>query len=107
MLVGVGELRVVEDGFTGGDDAGDALTDGPLVPHDILRIKGEEALQRYLLAEIQNVQVVALDFNDDYSLPDGIFSNDAPLTFVVNPNAPSGTMVPKDRIRDRWRSPRS
>jgi DNA-directed RNA polymerase subunit beta' len=36
-------------------EAGDALTDGPLVPHDILRIKGEEALQRYLTAEIQNV----------------------------------------------------
>jgi len=36
-------------------EAGDALTDGPLVPHDILRIKGEEALERYLLAEIQNV----------------------------------------------------
>jgi DNA-directed RNA polymerase subunit beta' len=36
-------------------EAGDALTDGPLVPHDILRIKGEEALQRYLTGEIQNV----------------------------------------------------
>jgi DNA-directed RNA polymerase subunit beta' len=36
-------------------EAGDALTDGPLVPHDILRIKGEEALQGYLLREIQNV----------------------------------------------------
>jgi DNA-directed RNA polymerase subunit beta' len=36
-------------------EAGEALTDGPLVPHDILRIKGEEALQRYLLREIQNV----------------------------------------------------
>jgi len=36
-------------------EAGDALTDGPLVPHDILRIKGEEALQRYLTSEIQNV----------------------------------------------------
>jgi len=35
--------------------AGDALTDGPLVPHDILRIKGEEALQRYLISEVQNV----------------------------------------------------
>jgi DNA-directed RNA polymerase subunit beta' len=35
--------------------AGDPLTDGPLVPHDILRIKGEEALQRYLISEIQNV----------------------------------------------------
>jgi DNA-directed RNA polymerase subunit beta' len=36
-------------------EAGDALTDGPLVPHDILRIKGEESLQRYLIGEIQNV----------------------------------------------------
>ena len=36
-------------------EAGDALTDGPLVPHDILRIKGEESLQRYLISEIQNV----------------------------------------------------
>ena len=36
-------------------DAGEPLTDGPLVPHDILRIRGEEALQNYLLVEIQNV----------------------------------------------------
>jgi DNA-directed RNA polymerase beta' subunit len=36
-------------------EAGDRLSDGPLVPHDILRIKGEETLQRYLLTEIQNV----------------------------------------------------
>ncbi len=36
-------------------DAGDPLIDGPLVPHDILRIKGEDALQEYLLAEVQNV----------------------------------------------------
>ncbi|MCH9023461.1 MAG: DNA-directed RNA polymerase subunit beta', partial [Planctomycetes bacterium] len=36
-------------------EAGESLTDGPLVPHDILRIRGEEALQQYLLQEIQNV----------------------------------------------------
>jgi DNA-directed RNA polymerase subunit beta' len=35
--------------------AGEALVEGPLVPHDILRISGEEAVQRYLLKEIQNV----------------------------------------------------
>jgi DNA-directed RNA polymerase subunit beta' len=35
--------------------AGQALVDGPLVPHDILRISGEEALQQYLLHEIQGV----------------------------------------------------
>ena len=35
--------------------AGDPLVDGPLVPHDILRISGIEALQDYLLREAQNV----------------------------------------------------
>jgi DNA-directed RNA polymerase subunit beta' len=35
--------------------AGDPLTEGPLVPHDILRIKGEEALWAYMLDEVQNV----------------------------------------------------
>jgi DNA-directed RNA polymerase subunit beta' len=35
--------------------AGDPITEGPLVPHDILRIKGEEALWTYMLDEVQNV----------------------------------------------------
>jgi DNA-directed RNA polymerase subunit beta' len=36
-------------------DSGDALTEGPQVPADILRIKGEEALYTYMLDEVQNV----------------------------------------------------
>ncbi len=36
-------------------EAGDPLIEGPLIPHDILRIKGEEALQVYLLGEVQAV----------------------------------------------------
>ncbi|MHC4835319.1 MAG: DNA-directed RNA polymerase subunit beta', partial [Planctomycetota bacterium] len=48
-------------------EAGDALTDGPLVPHDILRIKGEEALQRYLLREVQNVyRTQSVNINDKH-----------------------------------------
>jgi DNA-directed RNA polymerase subunit beta' len=35
--------------------AGTPLIEGPLIPHDILRINGEEALQQYLLREVQNV----------------------------------------------------
>ena len=35
--------------------AGDALTEGPLIPHDILRIRGEDALHNYMLEEVQNV----------------------------------------------------
>src|SRR6185436_20917430 len=36
-------------------EAGDPLCDGPLVPHDILTIRGEEELQKYLLKEVQAV----------------------------------------------------
>ncbi|MCK4628240.1 MAG: hypothetical protein KAT56_04515, partial [Sedimentisphaerales bacterium] len=47
--------------------AGEPLTDGPLIPHDILRIRGEEALQNYLLAEIQNVyQTQKQNINDKH-----------------------------------------
>ena len=35
--------------------AGQQLIDGPLVPHDILRVSGEESVQQYLLHEIQQV----------------------------------------------------
>jgi DNA-directed RNA polymerase subunit beta' len=34
---------------------GDALVIGPLVPHDILRISGTEAVQHYLVREVQSV----------------------------------------------------
>ncbi|MFN9881448.1 MAG: DNA-directed RNA polymerase subunit beta', partial [Planctomycetota bacterium] len=35
--------------------AGQQLVDGPLVPHDILDVSGEEEVQRYLLQEVQQV----------------------------------------------------
>jgi DNA-directed RNA polymerase subunit beta' len=35
--------------------AGDALTDGSLNPHDVLRVKGEKKVQEFLLNEIQEV----------------------------------------------------
>jgi len=44
--------------------AGEALVDGPLVPHDILAIQGETSVQNYLLREVQTVyraQGVSID----------------------------------------------
>ena len=35
--------------------AGQSLVDGPLVPHDILMVSGEEAVQQYLVHEVQQV----------------------------------------------------
>jgi DNA-directed RNA polymerase subunit beta' len=46
------ELQVHTGDFV---EAGDPLIRGPRIPHDILRINGEEALYLYLLMEVQNV----------------------------------------------------
>ncbi|QDU91434.1 DNA-directed RNA polymerase subunit beta' [Pirellulimonas nuda] len=47
--------------------AGDSLVDGPLVPHDILRVSGEEAVQQYLTREIQNVyRAQRVEINDKH-----------------------------------------
>jgi DNA-directed RNA polymerase subunit beta' len=35
--------------------AGDRLTDGSISPHDILRVRGEKAVQEFLLSEVQEV----------------------------------------------------
>ena len=44
---------LVVDGAT--VSAGDALTAGPLNPHDIMHIRGKDELQRYLVNEVQQV----------------------------------------------------
>ena len=36
-------------------EAGDELTEGSVNPHDILKIKGVQAVQKYLLQEVQKV----------------------------------------------------
>src|SRR5262249_25920514 len=46
------ELQVHTGDFV---EAGEPLIRGPRIPHDILRINGEEALYQYLLTEVQNV----------------------------------------------------
>ena len=47
--------------------AGDQLTDGPVNPHDILRIRGLQALQEYMVEEIQSVyRSQGVDINDKH-----------------------------------------
>src|SRR5579875_3280069 len=47
--------------------AGDQLTEGPINPHDILRIKGLAAVQSYLVQEIQSVyRSQGVDINDKH-----------------------------------------
>ncbi|HRJ89946.1 MAG TPA: DNA-directed RNA polymerase subunit beta' [Pyrinomonadaceae bacterium] len=47
--------------------AGEPLMDGPLNPHDILRVLGTEALQNYLVSEIQEVyRLQGVNINDKH-----------------------------------------
>ncbi|HTW84850.1 MAG TPA: DNA-directed RNA polymerase subunit beta' [Candidatus Sulfotelmatobacter sp.] len=48
-------------------EAGQPVADGSLNPHDILRIKGETALQNYLVQEVQKVyRSQGVDINDKH-----------------------------------------
>ena len=52
-----------------------------------------------VLAQIQNARAVALDFPEDYSLPPELAGTGARLTLLSNPNAPSGTMIAFEEVR--------
>ncbi|MBR5508591.1 MAG: DNA-directed RNA polymerase subunit beta' [Lachnospiraceae bacterium] len=48
-------------------EAGDALTEGSINPHDILKIKGVRAVQDYLLHEVQRVyRLQGVEINDKH-----------------------------------------
>lgn len=46
------------------------------------------------LVEIQDAIGVTVDYPPDFSLPEALCSEKAALTFLCNPNSPSGTLVP-------------
>jgi len=50
------------------------------------------------LIEIQDGMAVRVDFPPDFSLPNSLAEQNAALTFLCNPNAPSGTLVPLSEI---------
>jgi len=57
-------LRVHEGDFV---RAGDRISEGPVNPHDILRIKGPAAVQQYLLNEVQEVyRLQGVKINDKH-----------------------------------------
>jgi DNA-directed RNA polymerase subunit beta' len=48
-------------------EAGDPLTEGSVNPHDVLAVKGEQAVQNYIIAEVQKVyRLQGVDINDKH-----------------------------------------
>ena len=64
-LIPFGSRRKVQEGdFI---KAGDRITDGSVNPHDILAIKGSNAVQEYLIEEVQRVyRLQGVDINDKH-----------------------------------------
>jgi len=56
------------------------------------------------LVEIQDGNAARVDFAEDFSLPAALAEQDAALTLLCNPNAPSGTLVPLPEIEKLARS---
>ncbi|NLY30399.1 MAG: DNA-directed RNA polymerase subunit beta' [Firmicutes bacterium] len=57
-------LKVRDGGYV---EAGDQLTEGPVNPHEILKVKGVRAVQAYLVREVQEVyRSQGVDINDKH-----------------------------------------
>ena len=64
-LVPFGYHICVEDGDI--IEAGDKLTEGSVNPHDVLAVKGPEAVEAYLIQEVQRVyRMQGVDINDKH-----------------------------------------
>jgi len=51
-----------------------------------------------VLAKMANSPAVEIPFDDEFNLPAKLASSGAALTIVCNPNAPSGTFIPKEEL---------
>ena len=58
------KLKIQEGDYI---NAGETLTEGSVNPHDVLEVKGEEAVQNYIIAEVQKVyRLQGVDINDKH-----------------------------------------
>ncbi len=64
-LIPFGSRVCVEEGQT--IEAGDMITEGSVNPHDVLAIKGSQAVEAYLIQEVQKVyRMQGVDINDKH-----------------------------------------
>ena len=84
----------------GSDDLLTILTRSFIGPGQKLRMMNPSYSLYRTLAEIQNAESDVVNFQPDWSLPDGVLAapEDVRLIYLPNPNSPSGTIVPKSKI---------
>ena len=86
----------------GSDDILTILTRGFVGDGEWLRLPTPSYILYKTLAEIQGADSEEIQFNEDWTLPEsfGTASNHLKLAFLPNPNSPSGTVVPKQQLRE-------
>lgn len=52
------------------------------------------------LVAVQGGRAIEVPFADDFTLPAGLAAAEARVTFLCNPNSPSGTLVPPDEVAE-------
>lgn len=95
-------FSVDPDGILVGNGSDDILTiiTRAFVPEGGLVVSPSPSYLLYqTLAEIQGARFQTVPFTTDWTLPDPWPIKDAHLTFVANPNSPSGTMLRVDALR--------
>lgn len=85
----------------GSDDILTIVTRAFVGQGQLLRLPYPSYILYKSLAEIQGAASEEVRFNPDWSLPDrfGDGAADLKLAFLPNPNSPSGTMIPPERVR--------
>lgn len=85
----------------GSDDILTILTRAFVGQGQWLRLPTPSYILYKTLADIQGAESEQIQFNDDWTLPEtfGTGGTNLKLTFLPNPNSPSGTVVSKDQIR--------
>src|ERR1051326_4520256 len=94
-------LGVDPDGILIGNGSDDILTilTRTFVPQGGLVVSPTPSYLLYrTLAELQGARFETAPYQPDWSLPQPWPIRAANLTFVANPNSPSGTMVPRPRL---------
>jgi len=73
-------------------------------PHDRVALPVPTYSLYDTLIAIQQGEPITVDYPPNFALPEPLFSQDAALTFLCNPNSPSGTLVPLPAIERLARS---
>jgi histidinol-phosphate aminotransferase len=86
----------------GSDDVLTIITRALVAQGQLLRLPYPSYILYKTLAELQGARSEEVHFNSDWSLPDEFAAPKADLRLVMlaNPNSPSGTVVPPERVLD-------